>query len=352
MNTAQICENALCGKNISREEIVYLLKTAGSEYETLREYARKVRKEYVGNVVHLRGLIEFSNICICDCRYCGIRKSNSHVSRYMMSKEEILDAAEFSWKAGFGSVVLQSGERRDEEFINFVADAVKEIKNISNGELGITLSCGVQSAETYKYWKECGADRYLLRIETTNEKLFSSLHPDGNFEERKRALFDLKKCGYITGTGIMTGLPNQTEEMLAKDVEFFRELDADMIGLGPYVTCEDVELEEFGIDNAERQKERLMLSYKMIAVCRVLLKNVNIASATALSALDQENGRVEGLLSGANVIMPNAGTLARRKNYNLYNNKPDTAEPVDVIRDGIKKSGCTIELFTQGNPPR
>ena len=139
MNTVQICENALCGKDISREEIAYLLKTTGREYDILRDYARKVRKKYVGDVVHLRGLIEFSNICICDCRYCGIRKSNSHVSRYMMSKEEILAAAEFSWKAGFGSVVLQSGERRDEELVSFVEDVVSSIHKIGNGALGITL---------------------------------------------------------------------------------------------------------------------------------------------------------------------------------------------------------------------
>lgn len=352
MNAEQICEKSLAGKDLTLEEITYLIKSSGKEYETLRAYARLTREKYVGNVIHLRGLIEFSNICTCDCRYCGIRKSSRSVSRYTMSTEEILAAAEYSWKAGYGSVVLQSGERRDREFVDFVADVTGKIKELSSGELGITLSCGVQTPEVYKYWKDSGAGRYLLRIETADEKLFSQLHPDGDFAERKQALDDLKKCGYITGTGIMTGLPGQTCEMLAKDAAYFRSLGADMIGLGPYITHREAVLEEFGSDSAARQRERLELAYKMIAVCRVMLKNVNIASSTALSALDPEHGRIEGLMSGANVIMPNAGTVSRRKDYHLYNNKPDTGEPLEAIRKSIEDSGCTIELFTQGNPPR
>lgn len=352
MNTVQICEKALAGKNIEFEEIVYLLNTSGREYDVLRDYARRTRKQYVGDVVHLRGLIEFSNVCTCDCRYCGIRKSNTSVCRYTMSEEEILSAAEFSWKAGFGSVVLQSGERRDEEFVEFVAGITEKIKKLSSNELGITLSCGVQSPETYRYWKASGADRYLLRIETANEALFDSLHPDGDFAARKAALREIKNCNYITGTGVMTGLPGQNSEMLAKDVEFFRDLGADMIGLGPYVTHGEAVLDEFGTDTPERQRTRLEQAYKMMAVCRVMLRNVNIAAATALSALDPERGRVEGLLSGANVIMPNTGSIIRRKEYNLYNNKPDTAEPLAVIQQSISESNCSIELFTQGNPPR
>ena len=352
MNSGKICEKALSGKDLTLEEITHLLNSSGKEYDILRNYACKTREKFVGNTVHLRGLIEFSNVCTCDCRYCGIRKSNHAVSRYTMSAEEILAAAEYSWKTGYGSVVLQSGERRDDVFVDFVADITREIKKLSSGELGITLSCGVQSPDVYKYWKESGADRYLLRIETTDEKLFASLHPDGDFAKRKQALIDLKTCGYITGTGVMTGLPGQTCEMLARDIEYFHALGADMIGLGPYVTHQEAVLEEFGSDSAERQRKRLELAYKMIAVCRIVLKNVNIASATALSALDPKRGRLEGLLSGANVIMPNTGTFCRRKDYNLYNNKPDTGEPLEAIQKSVNASGCTLELFTQGNPPR
>lgn len=352
MNTRTICEKSLAGEELSFDELVYLLNTQDEEYELLREYARTVRKKFVGDVVHLRGLIEFSNICTCDCRYCGIRKSNHNVNRYSMSCEDILSAADFSWKSGYGSVVLQSGERRDSEFVDFVSSIVKSIKKSSRNELGITLSCGVQSIETYRKWKDAGADRYLLRIETTNRELFRQLHIENNFDERIAALNDLKSCRYITGTGVMTGLPNQTVEMLAQDIMYFKTLGADMIGLGPYITHRDAVLEEFGTDTALRQHERLMFSYKMIAVCRLVLKNVNIAAATALSALDEKCGRLEGLNSGANVIMPNTGDKKRRKDYDLYANKPDTGEALERITEDIKTAKCELELFTQGNPPR
>ncbi|MBQ7396616.1 MAG: [Lentisphaeria bacterium] len=352
MNTARLCQDILSGKEPVFAEIVHLLNAEGEDFETLRSFARRAREQYVGNVVHLRGLIEFSNICIRDCRYCGIRKSNCNVNRYLMGKDDILAAAEYSWKTGYGSVVLQSGERQDDEFVDFVTDITRSIKELSNGELGITLSCGVQSIDVFKMWKDAGADRYLLRIETTNQQLFETLHPGEEYSKRKAALFDLKKCGFITGTGVMTGLPAQSVEMLAQDVLFFKELDADMIGLGPYIPHEHAVLEEFGADTPERQRERLMLAYKMIAVCRLVLKNVNIAAATALSALDPERGRVDGLNSGANVVMPNAGNKSCRKDYYLYQNKPDTGEELPVISAGIAEAGCTVELFTQGNPPR
>ena len=343
----------LCkGQKLSLSDFETLIRKREQYAEELQKLAKEKTEEIFGKKIYIRGLVEITNICKNDCLYCGIRKSNAAVPRYAMSKEEILAAAEYSWKNGYGSVVLQSGERRDSGFIEFVADVTRSIKKLSSNELGITLSCGIQSADVYSYWKSSGADRYLLRIETTDEKLFASLHPDGDFFERKQALSDLKSCGYITGTGVMTGLPGQTCEMLAKDVAYFRELGADMIGLGPYVTHEQAVLQEFGSDTPERQKERLELAYKMISVCRVVLKNVNIASATALSALEPERGRVEGLLSGANVIMPNAGDISRRKDYHLYNNKPDTGEPLELIRKSAEKAGCSIELFTQGNPPR
>ena len=351
MNVKDICEKSISGGKLSLEELTCLLECSGEDFELLRQYARSVRKQYVGDAVHLRGLIEFSNICICDCRYCGIRKSNHNVNRYCMSKDDILSAAEYSWKNGYGSVVLQSGERRDGEFIDFVSDVVKDIKALSNNDLGITLSCGVQTIDTYMKWKNSGADRYLLRIETTDRNLFAQLHPENNFDERKKALSDLKKCGYITGTGVMTGLPGQTTEMLARDILYFQELDADMIGLGPYITHTEAVLDEFGVDTPARQRERLELSYKMISVCRVVLKNVNIAASTALSALDS-CGRLEGLNSGANVIMPNTGDKNRRKDYFLYANKPDTGEELEKIAKDIESANCKLELYTQGNPPR
>ena len=347
-----ICEKSLAGNDLNSDEILALLKCSDEQFYTVRKYACLVRDKYVGNAVHLRGLIEFSNLCTCDCRYCGIRKSNVHVNRYTMDKEAILEAAHFSRDRGYGSVVLQSGERRDEKFVSFVEDVVREISAIGDGELGITLSCGVQSPDVYRRWRDAGANRYLLRIETTDRQLFAALHPDGDFDSRKEALSALKESGYITGTGVMTGLPGQTVEMLARDVEYFRELGADMIGLGPYVTHSEAVLEEFGTDTPERMRERLAITYRMLCACRLVLRDVNIASATALSALDPENGRVAGLLSGANVVMPNTGSLKQRKEYDLYKNKPETSESLEDIRQSTTRAGCTLELFTQGNPPR
>ena len=347
-----ICKKSLAGTPLDFEEILRILTCSDEDFSIVQKYACAVRGKYVGNVVHLRGLIEFSNICTCDCRYCGIRKSNSCVKRYTLSKDDILSAAQFSFEAGYGSVVLQSGERRDEEFVSFVEDVVSSIHKIGNGALGITLSCGVQSKEVYSRWKNAGANRYLLRIETTDRKLFEQLHPDDDFDERKAALAGLKAAGYITGTGVMTGLPGQSAEMLAHDILYFRDLGADMIGLGPYVTHETAVLEEFGIDTPARRRERLSWAYRMIAASRLVLKDVNIASATALSALDPENGRLNGLLSGANVIMPNTGSAEQRKEYELYANKPETVESLADIRNSVERAGCTLELFTQGNPPR
>ena len=352
MSVKSICEKIISGADATFDDIVCLLKSGRKELACLQKYAVDVRNLYVGNAVHLRGLIEFSNICTCDCRYCGIRKSNCNVSRYTMSKESILNSARYSYENGYGSVVLQSGERRDAQFTEFVADVVSEIKRIGNGALGITLSCGEQSEETFKMWKSSGADRYLLRIETTDEELFARLHPGSDLDKRKAALENLKSLGYITGTGVMVGLPGQSVEMLARDVLYFKALDADMIGLGPYVTHCDALLDEFGDDCDARRQERLEMSYRMISVCRLVLKNVNIAASTALSALDAENGRLNGLLSGANVIMPNTGDAEKRKEYYLYSNKPDTGEPLEQIRRSVAGADCTLELFTQGNPPR
>ena len=351
MSISEICRKALDGQYIRIEEIEELLLCPESEYPVLQSAAQQVRKEMVGDVIHLRGLIEFSNICSCDCRYCGIRKSNHNVGRYTMSIEDICYAAQTAYDEHYGSVVLQSGERSDPQFVDFVTSMLKQVKSIGSGKLGITLSCGIQTPEVYKRWRDAGADRYLLRIESTDRRLFERLHPDTDFDLRCQALRDLKSAGYILGTGVMVGLPGQTAEMLSRDIDFFRTIDADMIGLGPYVIHSDAVLDDFGVDSDRRKAERMFMTCKMISVCRIVLKDVNIASATALSALDPERGRLRGLLAGANVIMPNTGNPVHRKDYFLYDNKPDTAESLESIRAAAALAGCTVELDTPGNPP-
>ena len=216
---------------MDKSQIISLLQSEGEERSELFRKARETRDKLIGNKVYFRGLVEFSNICSKDCLYCGIRKSNDQVIRYEVSDEEVLDACRFAWMNRFGSVVLQSGELSSPAFVKRVDRLVREIRKLSDNELGITLSCGEQTRETYQRWFESGAHRYLLRIEATNRDLYRRIHPDNDyhsFERRLEALGYLRESGYQVGTGVMIGLPFQTYEDLAGDLLFFREQDIDM----------------------------------------------------------------------------------------------------------------------------
>ncbi|MCX7909568.1 MAG: [FeFe] hydrogenase H-cluster radical SAM maturase HydE [Ignavibacteria bacterium] len=314
--------------NLTKEDIVFLLSLEEPEsIEMLRSYAYNIMRANVGEYVYLRGLIEFSNICVNDCYYCGIRKSNRNIKRYTLESDEILECARFAAQNGYGSIVLQSGERRDPQFIDYICRIIEEIKsttkseNLPNG-LGITLCVGEQTYATYKKFFEAGAHRYLLRIETTNPSLFARIHPaDISFEKRMECLFYLKEIGFQVGTGVMIGLPTQTVEDLANDLWFFKELDADMIGMGPYIVHRDTPFNIYEKYFLENKRKIYLMSLKMIAVARILLKDVNIASTTALQAL-YPLGREEGLRFGANVVMPLLTPSSYRRNYILYDGKP------------------------------
>lgn len=315
-------------------------------------------KEYVGEKVYLRGLIEFSNYCVNDCFYCGIRKSNRDLPRFILSKKEILDSAIWCAEKGYGSVVLQSGERHDDAFVRFVEECVRDIKQatisdtLPNG-LGITLCVGELSYEQYKKLYHAGAHRYLLRIETTNRELFKKIHPESqSFERRLECLNNLKEIGYYVGTGVMIGLPEQTIEDLANDLMFFKELDIDMIGMGPYLIHLSTPMKEHKNYFFDNQKNIYKLALKMIAVARLYLKDVNIASTTALQAMFPW-GREEGLLFGANIIMPNLTPMDARKNYELYNGKPCLDEfqgdCFKCITSRIKSTGRNVALNEWGD---
>lgn len=327
-------------KVFTKEEITYLLSlTNENECEKLRQRAFSLCTEITGNEVYYRGIVEFSNICALDCNYCGIRKSNKNVERYFLSKSEIVDAAVWCGEVGYGSVVLQSGERQDEHFISFVEETLHEIKHksISNKlpkGLGITLSVGEQTEDTYKRFFNAGAHRYLLRIETTNNDLFKQLHPENQkLSERKECLSRLKRAGFQVGTGVMIGIPGQTIEMLAEDILFFKEQDIDMIGMGPYIVHEESPMKKLGM---MEEKNLLQLSYNMIAVTRLVLKDVNIAATTALQAL-VPNGREMGISYGANVTMPNLTPREVRKNYQLYEGKPCIEEGRSDCRSCLQR---------------
>ncbi len=310
-----------------KDDLVQMLIAESPDRDRLFKKSMAVKEEYVQNKVYFRGLIEFSNSCRKDCLYCGIRKSNGKVHRYDIADEEILKAARFAWENHFGSVVLQSGELKGPAFTKRITALLDEMQRFSNGKLRITLSCGEQDKETYKEWFEHGAARYLLRIETSDRELYTKLHPNDtlhDFDERLQCLSDLRDLGYQTGSGVMIGLPFQTHESLAEDLLWMQSIDLDMIGMGPYLEHEDTPLYQYR-HLLMPQKKRFELALKMVAALRILMKDVNIAAATALQSIDKR-GREKAIKIGANVIMPNITPGEFRDDYHLYNNKPCTDE--------------------------
>jgi len=337
----------LTERNFTREDIVELLQLKGTDRTALLKHAQKVKVDVVGKKVYFRGLIEFSNICSKDCLYCGIRKSNKKVVRYNASDDEILAACRFAWENRFGSVVLQSGENMSQAFVKRVDSLLKKIKQLSNNELGITLSCGEQTSETYQRWFESGAHRYLLRIESSNPELYYKIHPKTkkhSFEKRLEALQFLRETGYQLGTGVMIGLPFQTIGDLADDLLFLKKTDIDMCGMGPYIEHEHTPLYEFR-HLLKSKQERFDLALNMIAVLRLLMPDINIAAATALQAIDPA-GREKALAVGANIIMPNLTPCNYRKEYLLYEDKPCLDEDAELCRNcleaRIELAGCEI----------
>jgi len=316
------------------EDIRALLEVSGrEEVERLFEEALAVTTAEVGPLVYFRGIIEFSNRCGKNCYYCGIRKGNSLVERYRMSFDEIIECAEWTDRNGYGSIVLQSGEEDGAEFIGFVEKCVYEIKRRTS--LGITLCVGEQTRDTYKRFFDAGAHRYLLRIETSNPDLYARLHPcDHSFGRRIECLDVLKDIGYQVGTGVMIGLPHQTSEDLANDVLFFRDRDIDMIGMGPFIPHDSTPLGSRHVFDwwKSRREEIFEMSLKMIAVTRLVLRDVNIAATTALQAL-HPFGREMGLKAGANIIMPVITPRRYRKSYLLYEGKPCIDDTAEVCRN-------------------
>ncbi|MCD8071931.1 MAG: [FeFe] hydrogenase H-cluster radical SAM maturase HydE [Alistipes sp.] len=304
------------------DELAGMLSAEGDEMEALLESAGKLKKETIGDGIYLRGLIEYSNICRKDCLYCGIRRSAA-VGCYTLSEEEVLECARFAHRNNYGSVVIQGGENQSREHIETIARLVRQIKELSCGGLGITLSLGEQTEETYRRWFEAGAHRYLLRIETSDERLYRSIHPDDSLHSyalRLEALEALKRCGYQVGTGVMIGLPGQGVEDLARDLLFMRDMDIDMCGMGPYVESQQTPLACASGPRLPLEK-RYGLSLKMVAALRMLMPDINIAATTALQAIFPQ-GRLRAIGAGANVIMPNLTPATYRESYFLYDNKP------------------------------
>jgi biotin synthase len=355
--TDQILKRARAGETLSVDELVALLSiTDKDELQALFDCAYFLKEQYVGKVAYFRGIIECSNMCIKDCFYCGIRRSNEKVERFLMSEDEIFKEAMWAYEAEYGSCVIQSGERQDEEYLAMIERVVRRIASYTNGEFGITLSLGEQAEDTYRRWKMAGAHRYLLRIETTNPALYARIHPaDHSLAVRMECLAALRRCGYQVGTGVMIGLPGQTNRDLANDIVFLRNIDIDMVGMGPYIPHSNTPMGREMQPYTEKQsRDALQLGLKMIATTRIVLKDINIAAATALQALEH-NGREQGLRCGANVIMPNITETEYRPKYQLYDNKPCLDENSSMCRGcltgRINGIGESIGFNQRGDSP-
>lgn len=299
--------------------------------EYVAKEAVKVRQQIYGNEVYIRGLIEISNICKNDCYYCGIRKSNPNCDRYRLTKTEILQCCKEGYELGFRTFVMQGGE--DGFFTDEVlCDIVSEIKNEFT-DCAITLSMGERSKESYQKLYEAGADRYLLRHETADKEHYEKLHPKQmSHENRIQCLKDLKSIGYQVGCGFMVGSPYQTIESLAKDLKFIEEFQPDMCGIGPFIPHKDTVYKKEKAGSVE-------LTCYLLSLIRLICPFVLLPATTALGTLD-DNGREKGILSGANVVMPNLSPLSVRKKYELYNNKISTgqesAQGLDELKERMK----------------
>lgn len=330
---------------ITKEALIDLLEDPSVD-EAVFAAADRVRKQTVGDAVHLRGLIEFSNICKQNCFYCGLRRDNANVHRYRMSETEILRLAEHAKALGFQTLVLQAGE--DDYFtLERLTPILKGIKQLG---FAITLSIGEKTPEEYAAYKQAGADRYLLRIETTSRQLYGRFHPGMSFDNRLACLQSLRQEGYEVGTGCLVGLPGQTMSDLADDLLFFQSIDADMIGLGPFIPNQDTPL-------SAEAGGTFQLARKTMALARLLRPDANIPATTAMEALHPQ-GRILALQSGANVIMPNVTEGDYRSWYVLYPGKVgvhDTPEnSVENIKAKIASIGRTIgqdQGFRQKNRP-
>jgi biotin synthase len=347
--------------DLLKEDIIYLLsRNSSDDLEHIQSKALDILYSNIGKGVSLRGLIEISNICSCDCFYCGIRKSNQKIKRYFLADDDIISAVREAAQKGFGSIVLQSGELNNKNFTSHITDLIKEIKEITRSTylpkgLGITLCCGEQSRETFQEWFDAGAHRYLLRIESSNEDLFRKYHPKSQtHSNRLSCLKMLSDIGYQTGTGVIIGFPEQSIENLADDILFFRDMDIDMIGMGPYIYSPDTLLSHY---QAAWEKEKMSIftmSMKMIAVARIVLRDVNIAATSALDAICDE-GREIGLSYGANVIMPLLTPDSEKRNYHLYQDKKvhdSIADDTLGFAENIfQKYGRIVNFGTWGDSP-
>ncbi|MDP4153691.1 MAG: [FeFe] hydrogenase H-cluster radical SAM maturase HydE [Bacillota bacterium] len=324
---------------LDREEFLNLISNiTEDDKQYLFGQAMQARRRHYGNAVYLRGLIEFTNMCKRNCRYCGIRAANKNADRYRLSNDEILSCCENGYRLGFRTFVLQGGE--DDYFTDDrLCGLVSEIK-ARYPDAAVTLSVGERPKNSYQRLFDAGADRYLLRHETASGRLYNQLHEEMSLSNRKQCLYDLKEIGYQVGAGFMVGLPGQTDEDLVEDLVFLKELSPHMVGIGPFIPQKDTPLANEKSGTAEK-------TVLLLAVIRLLLPNVLLPATTALGTITPK-GREMGLMAGANVLMPNLSPVSVRKKYSLYDGKictgEEAAECLNCISLRIKSCGLSPDM--------
>ena len=341
----QAVEKLLSGEKLSREDCRTVLEYAGDREvgERLRREAVRLRQQYYENKVFVRGLIEFTNYCRNNCYYCGIRRDNRRAVRYRLSEQEILSCCEQGHQLGFRTFVLQGGEDpyyTEERMVSLIS-AIKT----SYPDCALTLSIGEKSYDTYRAFREAGADRYLLRHETADNGHYRMLHPEEmSLENRKQCLYHLKELGYQVGAGFMVGSPGQTIDTLAEDLLFLQELQPQMVGIGPFIPHHET---TFGME----PPGSVSLTIYLLSVIRLMLPAVLLPATTALGTADAR-GREKGLLAGANVVMPNLSPMQNRKQYDLYDNKictgQEAAEGLAQLAGSIEDTGYRL-VYERGD---
>lgn len=331
----EILKRIYAAKLPDLEDLEYVLSLQDEEeLSCLFSFADKIRKEHCGEGIALRGIIEFSSFCVRECFYCGLNKHNRKLERYRMNKYELFKAVEYLVSRDIKTVVLQSGEDEGLDVL-WLKDIIENIK--SRFDLAVTLSVGERSAQDYRAWKEAGSDRYLLKIETSDKKLYSSMHPRMDFNQRLDCLSVLAKLGYQVGTGNIIGLPGQRLKDIAKDIIFFKQGDFDMIGIGPFIPHGDSRF-------SGEKKGDALLTLKAIALTRILTRNAHIPATTALGSLDKDY-RWEGLKCGANVLMPNFTPQPFRRLYEIYPGKRCVEEPVGACNSCMACAAQSLGRF-------
>lgn len=337
-----IVEKLIMTGELTAEEYVFLLKNheQSEVRERLTKEAVRLREQYYGKKVYTRGLIEFTNYCKNNCYYCGIRRGNPHAKRYRLTKEEILECCDQGYALGFRTFVLQGGE--DPYYTDArMADVIRLIKE-KYPDCALTLSIGEKSYESYKLFREAGADRYLLRHETADEEHYKKLHPqEMSLSVRKQCLYDLKALGYQVGAGFMVGSPGQTYETIAQDLIFLKALEPQMVGIGPFIPHHETPFADMPAGSVE-------LTLFLLSVIRILLPKVLLPATTALGTIDPR-GREKGLAAGANVVMPNLSPVKNRKQYDLYDNKICTGEEAAECRGCLERRVASAGYILVGD---